>query len=288
MSHTSRGTLKRLRGPLLIIGIVGGLCLAIVSLSIFAPSDIFPRWTGFGPALTNTQGQELPHAKTLWDWISLLIVPLVLALAAFWFNRSENRYALKLQERMEHEAREIESRREQETILQAYLDHMTHLLLDKGLRSSKFGDEVQAVAQARTLTILRRLNAPNKSIIIRFLYDSDLLGSEANELRVVNLSGVDLSNIKLNGACLIGADFAGTILSCADFSCSWLWDASFAKSKLDGANLSDAKLWGAKMYGADLTDARLDNAQVNGASWVDCKVTDEQWKSANHVDRTPD
>src|SRR6266404_2127332 len=117
MSHTSLGTSKRLSRLLPIIGIVVGLCLAIISLSIFAPSGIFPQWTGFGAAPTNAQGQELSRAKTLWDWIGLLIVPLVLALAAFWFNRSENRYALQIQERRERETRKIESRREQEAIL---------------------------------------------------------------------------------------------------------------------------------------------------------------------------
>lgn len=288
MSHTSRGALTRSSRFVLIIGVVVGLCVAIVVLSIFSPSGVFPQWTGLGAAPTNSQGQELPRAKTLWDWINLLIVPLVLALAAFWLNRSENRYALQIQERREHEAREIEDRREQEATLQAYLDHMTHLLLDKGLRSSKFGDEVQAVGHARTMTVLRRLNAVNKSIVIRFLYDADLIGNDAGKLTVINLSCADLSNIKLTDAFLSGVDFAKTNLAGADFSYSWLMAATFASANLEGANLSEAKLWNASLYKADLTDAKLDNAQVSGAKWDACKVTEEQLKSANHVDCTPE
>ncbi len=199
MSHTSLGTSKRLSRLLPIIGIVVGLCLAIISLSIFAPSGIFPQWTGFGAAPTNAH-----------------------------------------------------------------------------------------VAQARTMTTLRRLNATNKSIVIRFLYDVDLIGNDAGKLTVINLSDADLSNIKLNDAFLSGADFAKTNLSCADLNHAWLMGATFASSNLNGANFSEAKLWNASMYSADLTDAKLNNAQVNGAKWDASKVTEEQLKSANHVDRTPE
>ena len=35
-----------------------------------------PQWTGFGPYDENASG---PRAKTLWDWMELLIIPVVLA-----------------------------------------------------------------------------------------------------------------------------------------------------------------------------------------------------------------
>jgi hypothetical protein len=40
-----------------------------------------PEWVGFGPYDENLSG---PRAKTLWDWLDLLIVPTFLALGA-WF-----------------------------------------------------------------------------------------------------------------------------------------------------------------------------------------------------------
>src|SRR6266516_7842110 len=31
------------------------------------------------------------RGKTLWDWLQLLIIPVVLAVAGFWFNHSERK-----------------------------------------------------------------------------------------------------------------------------------------------------------------------------------------------------
>jgi uncharacterized membrane protein len=41
---------------------------------------IAPAWTGFGPYNEQLQG---PRAKTLWDWLELIIIPLVLAIGAW-------------------------------------------------------------------------------------------------------------------------------------------------------------------------------------------------------------
>src|SRR6476661_11043475 len=103
---------KRLRAALPRLGITGlviALIAGIVAAAYFAA--VFPDWTGFGPPLLDAQGKELPHAKTLWDWLGLLLIPLVLAIGGFFLTRSENRYALQLQERREAEAREIEKER---------------------------------------------------------------------------------------------------------------------------------------------------------------------------------
>lgn len=66
----------------------------IVSISIWA--DSFPEWTGISgyDAQTTVQTTTLTttqitttRGKTLWDFMELLIVPIVLAGIAIWFNR---------------------------------------------------------------------------------------------------------------------------------------------------------------------------------------------------------
>ncbi len=64
-------------------------------------------WTGFG-------------GKTGWDWMELLIVPLVLAVGAFYFNYEQGR-----------QQREMEETRAQEERLQTYLADMGNLLIDE-------------------------------------------------------------------------------------------------------------------------------------------------------------
>jgi hypothetical protein len=57
-------------------------------------------------------------SKSLWDWMQLLIIPFVLAIAAFLFNRAERK-----------NEQEIALDNQRETALQAYLDKMSEILL---------------------------------------------------------------------------------------------------------------------------------------------------------------
>jgi hypothetical protein len=56
--------------------------------------------------------------KSLWDWLDLLIVPVVLAMGGYLFNSSQNRATQAAAER-----------RAQDEALQAYLDHMSDMLM---------------------------------------------------------------------------------------------------------------------------------------------------------------
>jgi hypothetical protein len=60
--------------------------------------------------------------KSLWDWLDLLIIPVVLAVGGYLFTRSENRRAQR-----------IEEQRAQESALEAYLEQVTPLVRE-GLR----------------------------------------------------------------------------------------------------------------------------------------------------------
>jgi hypothetical protein len=125
---------------------------------------------------------------TLWDWIKLLIVPAVIAGGGLWFNRQQREGEL-----------EIAERRTQDEALQAYLDQMGQLLLDKDrpLRQSKEDDEVRTLARARTLTLLSRLDRTRKRSAVQFLYESGLVDTER---RIVDLTGADLSRANLSDA----------------------------------------------------------------------------------------
>ena len=99
--------------------------------------------------------------KTLWDWLELLIIPLVLAGGGFYLNRSEH-----------NTDREIATDRQKEQALQTYLDHMADLLLKEDLRNSE-NEEVRNVARTRTLTVLRGLDKKRKGVILKFLYEAE-------------------------------------------------------------------------------------------------------------------
>ena len=159
--------------------------IALVVLVILGGYLLHWDWTGFNG--------NIKSGKTLWDWLRLLFIPVVLAVAGFWFNHRERR-AAELRTENERKAaelraeaeREIEQQRAQterdiasdnqrETILQSYIDKISELLLEKQLRESKPEDEVRKIGRVRTLTVLPRLNDERKKSVLQFLNESGLI-----------------------------------------------------------------------------------------------------------------
>src|SRR6266487_4240294 len=189
-------------------------------------------WTGFAGTTESY--------KTLYDWMQLLFIPVVLAVAGFWFNHRE-RKAAELRAESEQE---IASDNQREVALQEYIKGMSELLLHEKLLESQPEVEVRKIARVQTLTILRRLNGERKGIILRFLYDANLL----DDIPPI----IDLHHADLRGAHLAFADLHGADLSGADLS---------------GANLDFANLEGADLDDTKLVDARLSLAYLKGASF---------------------
>jgi uncharacterized protein YjbI with pentapeptide repeats len=237
-------------------------------------------WTGF-------------TTKTLWDWMDLLIIPLVFAGGAFYLNRSERAVE-----------REIATDRQQEAALQAYIGKISELLLEKKLLTTK-RTEVSNVARTLTLTVVRGLDAKRKGLVLRFLCEAELLRISKKEinffLQGADLSGADLSdvilylasleevnliNANLRGTALVGADLINANLSGADLSGADLGDAELVDANLSGADLSgahlgDANLMGANLRGANLRGASLSGADLSYANLEDAKVTKEQLAGAS-------
>jgi uncharacterized protein YjbI with pentapeptide repeats len=188
--------------------------------------------------------------KTLWDWLELLIVPVVLAIGGYLFTRSENRAT-----------RVAAEQRSQDEALQTYLDQMGQMLLDKAqhLRRSQEGGEERTLARARTLTVLPRLDGERKRSVLQFLYESGLI---AVDHPVVNLSGADLSEAKLKRANLRKADLSKADLRGADLSRADLGEANLGGANLGGANLGGANLHEAHLHQANLADAYSPNAYL--------------------------
>jgi Pentapeptide repeats (8 copies) len=206
--------------------------------------------------------------KTPWDLIQLLLIPLVLAGIGFWFNVQLNRTSLQASERQHSsdvqiaaDNRKADLKRQQdqqrESTLETYLEDMKDLLLNRGLKVSKSGDEVREVARVETLSVLRQLDPARKEILLKFLYEAQLI---ARKDTIIILKDADFSNVYLEDRHLSGILLMGTNLSGAYFLKAWIFDAH-----LNGADLSSADFRGAYLADAHLTAARLSNARLGGA-----------------------
>jgi uncharacterized protein YjbI with pentapeptide repeats len=238
--------------------------------------------------------RELPRAKTLWDWMDLLLVPSLLAGGGYWFSRSQQQHQVRMAERQAQIDREIAADRAEETIMQAYFDRMTELLLANKLNTADEDRRARELARVRTLTIFLRLNGQRKGLVLRFLHELDLIAhenpvieldganlaqanvGEANlpkaSFREVRLRHVLLQNANLRGADLGDGDLEAAILIGADLS-----GANLQGARLRKANLERARLTGADLRGADLTEANLKEADLTKANLVEAILEQAKW-----------
>jgi uncharacterized protein YjbI with pentapeptide repeats len=228
--------------------------LLLLALLVLIYAGYWAPWTGFGQRLGTVSEED--RAKTLWDWLDLLLVPVLLALGAWFLNRA---------------AREREHRtdldRSRQAALQTCLDRITILLRDKW-RESGGGFLEANIIRAQTLTVLRQLDGERKGLLLQFLYESGLIGKLKKGKRqqaLVDLRRADLRRADLRGADLTGADLRGASLSGANLRVANLIGANLPGAFLIGANLPGAFLSRAFLRGAILSRAVLSRAVLSWA-----------------------
>jgi uncharacterized protein YjbI with pentapeptide repeats len=137
-------------------------------------------------------------------------VPLALVVIGFVFTMQQDARQNDIEERRARAERELARQRAQDEALQAYLDQMGNLLLEKNLRESDEGSEVRTLARALTLTltVLGRLDPDRKTTVMQFLMEAELVQRVDERDPIVALMDADLS-----GADLILADPTGANLN---------------------------------------------------------------------------
>jgi uncharacterized protein YjbI with pentapeptide repeats len=251
--------------PIEVIGFIPVLVVAIALIFI----EVRVYGTGF-------------TGKTLWDWLQLLIIPVVLALGGYLFTYTMGRTE-----------REIAFDRQCEVALQAYLDKISELLLEKQLRQSAPEDEVRKIARVRTLTVLPRLDSRRKKSVLQFLHESGLIDNinAIVDMKGANLKNADLNFFHLTRASLVGADLSAATLFNAHLDGTNLSEAGLIEANLRlayltntilcGAYLGGADLSHSNLTGADLTAANLRNVNLSKADLIGVNLSDTYLSEAN-------
>jgi uncharacterized protein YjbI with pentapeptide repeats len=195
---------------------------------------------------------------TLRDWLPIvgaLLIPVVIAAGTWGITWQQG----KIEDQRADVERELAKQRAQDEALQAYLNQMSQLMLDRKLLETEQSDPVHTLAQARTVTILRRLNSDRNRDILQFLREA-YQGDEIDTLHNSNLSEANLK-----GANLDSFDLQRTDLSGANLRDAYLAFSDLSKAKLNGANLRGADLHGdTNLRHADLSGANLGGADLHG------------------------
>jgi uncharacterized protein YjbI with pentapeptide repeats len=253
--------------------------------------------------------------KTAWEWLELLIAPGLLAAVGIFAER----YFKSRDDNKLSQERELTKDNKRQTTLKEYFEKMTELLLDEKWPEinesyNDKGRSIIAVARARTLAVLRELDADRKRSIIKFIVESGSINqislasadlnsadlsytglskanlSEAN-LNNANLRNTDLSEVNLSRADLDGADLSNTSLELANCSYANLRNTNLCNTDLNNAhlpytnfsnaNLSDANLSDANLRGADLSSANLGGANLSGVDLREANLRNSNLSKAN-------
>ncbi len=217
----------------------------------------WPGWTGFntytieertveGTKVTITT--QTVHYKTLWDWLQLLVVPLVLALVGIQLNRMQSL-------RAEWIARDAS----REVGLQQYFGRMKELLLEHNLNTDGVTDAVRSIALSLTVSVLREMDGRRRGSVIHFLYESGLITVKKHVLELfrpdltgIDLQGVYLDRVYLPVARFVQANLEETVLEHArlelsDFTLANLKDSSLTKAQLENTKFVESCLVSARL-----------------------------------------
>lgn len=243
-------------------------------------------WTGFSN-------------KTLWDWLQLLgtfAIPIIVVIVAANFSAQQN-HDLQIAAAQRQQDIAISTDQQRQATLETYLDRIQDLLTNAHLSDPKASAEIRAIARARTLTALTRLDPDRKRIIIQFLYEANLINNKTGiDLRDADLSNANLATLNLSGSEFDGADLDGANFNDANLNNTYidganLLDATFSNTSLDGthfgcatkgsffscttlinADFRNALLNGTDFFGAHLVGARFDCIIYSNNNAETCQI----------------
>jgi uncharacterized protein YjbI with pentapeptide repeats len=222
-----------------------------------------PSWTGFGESV---KSDKLNEAKSLWDWLDLLIIPAAIALIGWLFSEIE---------KSKNNKREEE--RSQNEIVESFLQTMTNLIIEHGLHDN-LNQQLLSIVRARINIAVNNLNGARRGQILQFLYESELIDFNPKiKLLGINfqnalldeivlgqseIKGAYFNNASIKNANLKGGNFTGCDFSRANFSNSLLENTDFSYSILSKASLKYIDLTTVNFEGAILNGANLKGSTI--------------------------
>jgi uncharacterized protein YjbI with pentapeptide repeats len=218
------------------------------------------------------------RGMTVRNWLELLIVPLMLVAIGLVFSLQQDARQQRVEEQRADAERELAVQRAQDEALQAYLNQMSDLLLERNLRESEADSEVRTLARARTIAVLGRLDPSRKTAVMQFLVEAELMQKVDGREPIIRLAGADLrgAGVGISGGPVRGGRLVRTNLSGANLNLANLDNAKLFQTNLSGANRNTARLSGADLRWANLEGAGLPGANLRGVRGVTNEQLEQQ------------
>ena len=213
--------------------IAAGISISFI-ISLLSKAD----WSGFS-------------SQTTWNWLDLLFVPILLAIAAFYFD-------LQLTRR---QTETTQIRNDQQTMIE-YIDKMKDFLKDNiENETSKTVKRKNRIMESLTFSVLYGLNDPDrKAQIIQFLYKVNLINLDVEEQKKCSQPNNTFSKTRIS---LAGTNIEAVNLEGFDLRCANLRGANLRRANFKNADLREADLRKAITDGADFTGANITGTKIN-------------------------
>ena len=230
--------------------------------------DISPDWTGFAAYDEEKLGAR---SKTLWDWLDLLIIPVVLAIIAFLYKEFE-----KIKSK-----RDIRIQRQHQAV-DDFIQIITELSLDHNLATKKPKDGTKEIARSRVIFVLENIDGERKGQILQFLYESNLIDLTPKVVLVganfkgIQLTGIDLHSSEIRGAYFQNSDLQKSNLDQALFvGCNFL-KSNFSESKVENTDFSYSNLSSCEFQNMNLSTVNFEGANLTNADFSNSVITNKQ------------
>lgn len=208
---------------------------------------------------TRATGARPP--KTLWDWLQLLLVPVILLGGILWLGIQQRQDNQQLVQQQRATTTSIAAQQQQDALVANYQNQITDMMLHDNLLKAQAISPASQVAQVRTLSVFRQANPASKAILLRFLYDTNLIN---NDFHIISMRGVDvtnayfyLQNLDLRDTYLSGVNLHSSDMQNINLSFATLLFADLSATNLHGADLHGTDMHNVDLTGADLSDANL-------------------------------
>lgn len=227
-----------------------------------------PYWTGFGKYDEKISG---PRAKTLWDWLDLLIIPIVLGVFGWLFKEAEK-----------ENVRKSDEERSQNDTLDAFIKIMTELIIKNSLTKKDSSIETRIIARTRINLAFGSLNAERKGQVLQFLFESGLIDIKpkinlnGSNIKNAILDGIVLSRVEIRGAYMNNSSIKDSNLNESTFTSCDFTNADLSGSLTNNLDLSYTNLTGAKLKNMDLTSINFEGADLTNADLRESNILQSQ------------
>ncbi|WP_157087527.1 pentapeptide repeat-containing protein [Anabaena sp. CA = ATCC 33047] len=228
-----------------------------------------------GKIVTTSTTTKYEPAKTLWDWMGILIAPFVLAIIGLIFQIIQENIQ---QEKEEYAQKQIEEKQRESAVIN-YQQYIVNSILNlnqaidndqENNYSTEHYSNILDLIRNMTLSILQDLDGDErrKATILVVLYNCSLIKKDKPKvyLKEANFEGANFSKLNLSEADLQGVNFSNANFTNALLSNTNLKEANLSNANLQGANLFNANLSGANLFNADLRKAEFKKADLKGAN----------------------